>query len=59
MYFKDKFYMRTLLGNASYSLIKQFENWWDKYAIPLSQINSDLKTCEAAIHKHLKDYGYE
>ena len=56
---KEKSQIKHLLGDVSDSVIEQFERWWDKYAISLTQINSEIKESEAKIHKILREMGYE
>ena len=56
---KDKSQIRQTLGNASDSIVEQFERWWDKYGISLAQIDSELKESEAVMHRFLEELGYE
>ena len=56
---KDKSQIRQILGDESDSVVEQFERWWDKYGISLSQIDSEVKESEAVMHGFLKELGYE
>ncbi|KGF90869.1 type I restriction-modification system subunit M [Prochlorococcus marinus] len=56
---KDKSQIRHILGEVSDSVIEQFEKWWDKYGVSLSQIDSEVKESESLMHEFLKDLGYE
>ncbi len=40
-------------------IIAALENWWNKYAVPLHQIESDRITATARLNSFLKDLGYE
>jgi type I restriction enzyme M protein len=40
-------------------IIAALENWWDKYAIPLHQIESDRAAATAKLATFLQDLGYE
>ena len=55
----DKSQIREQLRDVSESVVNQFESWWDKYAISLIQINSELKESEKIMHGFLKELGYE
>ena len=56
---KDKSQIRQILGDVTDSVADQFERWWDKYGISLSQIDSEVKKSEASMHRFLKELGYE
>ncbi len=56
---KEKSQIRLTLGDVSNSVVDQFERWWDKYAISLSEIDSEIKESEAVMHGFLKELGYE
>ena len=56
---KEKYYIRELLRNESDSVVEQFEKWWDKYGISLSQIDSEVKESESIMYRFLKETGYE
>jgi type I restriction enzyme M protein len=40
-------------------IISALENWWNKYAVPLHQIESDRDVATAKLTDFLKDLGYE
>ena len=40
-------------------IVEQFEKWWDKYGISLSEIDTEVKESEALMHEFLRDLGYE
>ena len=40
-------------------IIAALENWWDKYAVPLHQIEADRATATAKLADFLKELGYE
>jgi type I restriction enzyme M protein len=56
---KEKSQIRQHLGNASDTVIHQFERWWDKYGVSLAQIDAEVKQAEAVMHGYLKELGYE
>ena len=56
---KEKSQIRQHLGNASDAVIQQFERWWDKYGVSLTQIDAEVKEAEAVMHGFLKELGYE
>ena len=56
---KTKEQIRDHLNGASPAVIARFEKWWDKYRVSLHQINARVVQCEAAMHNHLKELGYE
>ena len=45
--FRKESQIRQILGDVSDSVIEQFERWWDKYAMSLSQIDSEIIESEA------------
>ena len=55
----EKTQIRKHLLDASDLIIQQFERWWDKYAIPLAQIDSDLQESELVMKSFLRELGYE
>ena len=56
---KEKSQIRQILGDVSDTVVEQFDRWWDKYAISLTQIDSEVKESEALMHGFLKELGYE
>lgn len=40
-------------------IVDAFENWWDKYAVPLSQIEIERDAAAAELAGFLRDLGYE
>tara|TARA_A100001388_G_C28730032_1_gene480969 strand:- start:416 stop:1384 length:969 start_codon:yes stop_codon:yes gene_type:complete len=56
---KDKYQVRQLLGNASDLVVEQFEKWWEKYGVSLSQIDTELKESEELMHGFLRELRYE
>ena len=40
-------------------IIAALENWWDKYAVPLHQIEAERDAAAAKLAGFLKDLGYE
>jgi len=55
----EKSQIRQTLGDVSEPVVKQFENWWDKYGVSLDQIDYEVKKSEVVMHKFLKELGYE
>ena len=51
--------LRTLLGDASASVISQLERWWDKYHVSLHQLDEQVTTAELAMKGYLAELGYE
>ncbi len=56
---KEKSQIKEFLEDVSDSVIEQFEQWWDKYGVSLSQVDSEVKESEAEMYKFLKELGYE
>jgi len=56
---KNKSQIRQKLGDVSKEVVEQFEKWWDKYAISLTQIDYEVKESELEMYRLLKDLGYE
>ena len=56
---RDKSEIRKLLGDVPDSVIEQFERWWDKYGISLSQIDYEIKESETKMYRFLRELGYE
>ena len=56
---KNKEQIRDHLGTKKQSVINQFERWWDKYQVPLNEIDSQVKQSEEVMRVHLKELGYE
>jgi type I restriction enzyme M protein len=46
------------LATERQQLIATLENWWDKYQITLTQIESSRNTAAKALNGYLKDLGY-
>ena len=40
-------------------IIAALENWWDKYAVPLHQIEAERDAATTKLAGFLKDLGYE
>jgi len=40
-------------------IIAALENWWDKYAVPLHEIEAERVTATTKLNSFLKDLGYE
>jgi type I restriction enzyme M protein len=51
--------LRTLLGDASASVISQLERWWDKYHVSLHQLDEQVTSAEAVMKGYLAELGYE
>jgi hypothetical protein len=43
----------------SQQIIAALETWWDKYAVPLHQIEADRDNVTAKLAEFLKELGYE
>ena len=56
---QDKTFIRQTIGDGFDSVIDQFESWWDKYAISLHQIDSEVKESESVMYKYLKELKYD
>ena len=41
------------------SVINQFERWWDKYRVPLHEIDTQVKQSEEVMWRYLKELGYD
>ena len=51
--------IREYLGTEEQSVINQFERWWDKYQVPLHEIDAQVKQSEDVMRRYLKELGYE
>jgi type I restriction enzyme M protein len=56
---KNKEQIRDHLGTKEQSVINQFERWWDKYQVPLHELDSQVKQAEEVMRGYLKELGYE
>ena len=56
---KTKEQIRDHLKGADPAVVAQFEKWWDKYKVSLHEIDGQVKESEKAMHKYLKELGYE
>ena len=56
---KNKEQIRDHLGTKEQSVINQFERWWDKYHVPLHEIDAQVKQSEEVMRGYLKELGYE
>lgn len=50
--------IRDHLGTEEQSVINQFERWWDKYRVPLHEIDTQVKHSEEVMWGYLKELGY-
>lgn len=51
--------IRLFLKSTNLNVIHQFERWWDKYRIPLNEIEKELTKNESEIKFYLKELGYD
>ena len=51
--------LRTLVGDASASVINQLERWWDKYHVSLHQLDEQVSAAESVMKDYLEELGYE
>ena len=51
--------IRDHLKTDDQKVISQFERWWDKYRIPLHELNTKGRESEAKMYSYLKELGYE
>ena len=56
---KIKEQIRDYLGTKEQSVINQFERWWDKYRVPLYEIDTQVKQSEEVMWRYLKELGYD
>jgi type I restriction enzyme M protein len=56
---KSREQIRDNLENKEETIIKLFEKWWDKYQIPLKDMDSKVKKSEEIMWKNLKELGYD
>jgi len=56
---KNKEDIQKYLVTEKQSIIDQFERWWDKYQLSLSDIDKLTKETEEVMWRHLKELGYE
>ena len=51
--------IQDYLGDVDKSVITQIERWWDKYQVPLHEIDAQVKESEEVMWGYLKELGYE
>ncbi len=56
---KSKERIRDFLNTDEQSVISQFERWWDKYGVPLHELDAEVKQSEEVMWGYLKELGYE
>jgi type I restriction enzyme M protein len=47
-----------LVGDASASVIKQLEHWWDKYHVSLHQLDEQVIKADTVMKEYLLELGY-
>jgi len=50
--------IREHLGTDDPKLIAQFERWWDKYQVSLTELDSQVEAAERVMYDYLKELGY-
>lgn len=56
---KTKEQIREYISTDNEAIIAQFEHWWDKYQIPLSELEAKTKNAEFVMQSYLRDLGYD
>ena len=56
---ESKEQIRDFLDSDEQPVISQFERWWDKYRVPLHELNTGVKKSEEVMWGYLKELGYE
>ena len=56
---ENKEQIRKHLRTEEKSVINQFERWWDKYRVPLHEIDTQVKQSEKVMWGYLKELGYD
>nr|ABZ06560.1 putative N-6 DNA methylase [uncultured marine microorganism HF4000_097M14] len=56
---KSKEEIKDFLKTKNQKITAQFEYWWDKYQMPLKEMERELKKSEEILKSHLKEIGYE
>jgi type I restriction enzyme M protein len=56
---ESKEQIRDHLKIDDQKVISQFERWWDKYRIPLHELNTKVRESETRMYSYLKELGYE
>ena len=51
--------IRNHLNGAGRAVIAQFERWWDKYRVSMSEIDASVKGSEKVMWNCLRELGYE
>ena len=51
--------IRDYLETEEQKVIEQFERWWDKYRVPLHEIDSQVRQSEEVMWRYLKELGYD
>ena len=51
--------IRNYLETEEQKVIEQFERWWDKYRMPLHQLDEELQEAERVMNDYLAELGYE
>ena len=56
---KTKESIKDHLETKEQKVIEQFERWWDKYRMPLDQLDEELQEAERVMNDYLAELGYE
>ena len=51
--------IREAVGEVDAKVINQLERWWDKYRVPLNELDSQVAEAENVMKGYLKELGYE
>lgn len=54
----DKDQIRDLLNGADGKILSQFEHWWNKYKVSLTDIEDECIQAEKVMQGYLKELGY-
>jgi type I restriction enzyme M protein len=56
---KSKEQIRETVGEVEAITLKQIERWWDKYQMPLRQVEKDCQDATEKMNRFLAELGYE
>ncbi|TLS78281.1 type I restriction-modification system subunit M [Mariprofundus erugo] len=56
---ENKETIREHLGTDEQKIIAQFERWWDKYHVSLSELDAQVDEAESVMKGYLQELGYD
>jgi type I restriction enzyme M protein len=51
--------LETYLTRSRQELVSVFENWWDKYRVPMREIEAERDVAKKRLDQYLRELGYD